>query len=309
MYKFVFLLTSITIYFVFAKGTLAGTTIYNSAKIHYNNGNNKVSVAVSNSDSFVVDRVVDVKLNSQDVKPVEVSTLEKNRVLTFILTNLGNSDDNITLNLEHNSSSDFRADNIRIFQDSNNNKIFDSEDKEINRVFVKADESSSIFVVGDIPENNSTAPKAKDIEILTATTSFLESKNADIKDSIDTVYRDKSSKDSSSWTIRDYWLASKKSSTILSSDGRLHTGSIIEYKIDTYIDGNNQNQEIKDIVISDTLSDKVEYVANSLKLDNKKLSDKKDSDEGSYNSSNIVVNVGTIMGSAHKILTFRVKVK
>ena len=294
---------------IFAKGTLAGTKISNIAKVSFNNGDSSVSISSSNEDSFVVDRVVDVKLNSQDVKPVEVSTLEKNRVLTFILTNLGNSDDNITLNLEHNSSSDFIADNIRIFQDSNNNKIFDSEDKEIDRVLIKADESSSIFIVGDIPDNNLTSANAKDIETLLATSSHIESKDKDIKDSIDTVYRNKSSKDSSSWIIRDYWLASKKSATIISSDGKLHTGSIIEYKIDTYIDGNNKNREIKDIVINDILTTKVEYIANSLKLDNKSLSDKNDTDEGIYSSSNIIVNIGSIMGSSHKIVTFKVTVK
>jgi len=318
LFKIIILSIYLTL-FLFSKGTTAGYQVKNSATVSFASGGvsqgsissggvSQGSIS-SNEDSFVVDRVVDIKVNWQDLKPVEVSAGDKNRVLTFNIANLGNSEDNIKLNTEHNSTSDFEAENLKIYIDSNNNNIFDDEDKEITSIKLKNDESQNVFVVADIPDNNSTAPDAKDIEMLIATSSYSETDNSDSKDSIDTVFRTNPDSDNGEWIVRDYWPVAKKSSTILSSDKKLHTGSIIEYKIDVYIDGDSKDRSIDNVVIKDMLEDSVEYVANSLELDGVKLTDESDGDAGAYNSGNITVDVGTIMGSTHKILSFQVKVK
>jgi len=308
LYKAIIVSIYFTLY-LFSKGTLAGYQVKNSATVSFSSGGVSQNIISSNEDSFVVDRVVDIKVNWQDLKPVEVSAGDKSRVLTFNIANLGNSEDIISLNTEHNITSDFEVENLKIYIDSNNNNILDDEDKEITSITLKNDENQNVFLVADIPDNNSTIPDALDIETLIATSSYSENNDSDYKDNIDTVFRVNPDSDSGEWIIRNYWPVAKKSATILSSDQKLHTGSIIEYKIDVYIDGDSKDRSIDNIVINDTLEDSLEYVANSLELDGVKLTDESDSDAGAYNSGNIIVNVGTIMGSTHKILSFKVKVK
>jgi hypothetical protein len=104
---------------IIAKGTIAGTTISNIASIvyTYNNITKRVN---SNEESFLIDRIIDIKIDSQDLKSVEVNPLDKARVLTFEVSNLGNSEENIIINNNSDVNSDFFALNKKVFIDSNN---------------------------------------------------------------------------------------------------------------------------------------------------------------------------------------------
>ena len=151
-----------------AKGTKAGYLINNSAKIEYNLNGILLKIN-SNIDSFIVDRVIDINIAWQDSSAIKVSAGDKTRVLTFLLANEGNSEDNITLNTLHDNNSTFKAQNVKLFLDSNSNGIFDKgSDLEISNLKIREDENITLFIVSDIPSDNVT-PGSESKEELIAT--------------------------------------------------------------------------------------------------------------------------------------------
>ncbi len=293
--------------YLFSKGTIAGAKIENQATISIDINGIKSQIK-SNIDTFVVDKLIDIKLTSQDSTPIEVGAGEENRVLTFSITNLGNSKEKFNIFFESNSSSDFQVQDPRIFLDSNNNHIFDEKDKLISNILLENDKSATLFLVANIPDNNNTLPNKISINSLIAKSDLKATSQKDSKDKIDIVIRNNIAKDSGKFIIRDYWLSSKKSAIIKSVDGALHTGSIINYKIEIFIDGNNTNKEIKNIILQDFIPNGTTYIANSLKCNGKDLTDKEDSDIGSFINGAIKVRVGTIKGEQKSYVEFSVQV-
>ena len=99
--------------------------------IYFSSYNNITKRVNSNEESFLIDRIIDIKIDSQDLKSVEVNPLDKARVLTFEVSNLGNSEENIIINNNSDVNSDFFALNKKVFIDSNNNALFDLNDTEV----------------------------------------------------------------------------------------------------------------------------------------------------------------------------------
>jgi uncharacterized repeat protein (TIGR01451 family) len=295
-----------------AKGTPAGTLITNQAQIDYVVGNTAGQVA-SNEDRFVIDRVADVLLSWQDNAPVEVSAGDNGRILTFRLSNLGNSDDNISLAYEHNASSDFLPQNVQVFIDSDGNGEFDpaTDTLVVGGVVLAADANVTLFVVGDIPDDNTTDPNDLSYEILKAETNATATAGPDDPAHIDTVVRTQKDQESGIWVVRDYWLATRKTATIHSDDNATHTGTRITYTVECYIDGNATGHTIDGVTVRDTIPAGTRYVGGSLRLAGAALTDAADSDAGEYdaNATQVEVRMGTLIGTTHTKMQFDVRVK
>jgi uncharacterized repeat protein (TIGR01451 family) len=294
--------------YIYAKGTTAGDTITNIATVDYSLANNRVTLQ-SNSDSFVVDRVVDIKLSWQDNSNVVVASGERDRVLTFIVSNLGNDKDSVSLEHISSGTNSFnpKPTNVRIYIDSNGDGVFNSSDKELSELSLNADENATLFIVSDIKEGNYTA-NSKDDEGIKATSKSVATSSKDRENSVDTVIRNKSAQDYGTYVIRDYYLQSTKSATVDSKDNKTHTGSIITYKITLKIGGDNSNKEISKIKLKDAIPSGTTYIDGSLKLNGVSLSDKKDSDAGYFENNEVVVDIGKIKDNQTKEVLFKVKV-
>jgi len=147
-----FLLVNVTS--IFGKGVLAGTEISNFATLQYEMDGVSYTTD-SNTITDKVDQVIDVSVVWQDAAPVDVSIGEKNRVLTFKVTNTGNGKDTFDLTLESNSTCPFGIENPRIFMDTNSNGIFDiSTDQIVSSITLEADNFSTIFLVADMPTSS-----------------------------------------------------------------------------------------------------------------------------------------------------------
>ena len=208
-----------------AKGVRAGSIITNIANIRYSINSQSYQIQ-SNIDSFVVDRVIDIKSSWQDSKAVEVSPNETNRVLTFLVSNLGNSDENISLNKFQESNSTFNLSNIRLYIDTNNNGIFDKNDTLTSSIALKPDVSKELFIVSDIGDVNGTYSFAS----ITAKVKDAKDSGADRKDIVDVVIRKAQTKSTGAYKLRDYHLVVNKSANILSADNRVHTGKLNHLK-------------------------------------------------------------------------------
>jgi len=308
LYKYIFLISIIFATLLSAKGTKAGSLVDNKAKIEYDLNGILLNVN-SNTDSFVVDRIVDISTTWQDSSAIKVSAGDKARVLTFLLTNEGNSEDNITLSTLHENNSTFKAQNIKLFEDSNGNGIFDKgSDLEISNLNLNEDANKTIFIVADIPNDN-VEPGNESKEELIATSNATASTGDDDKNRIDTVIRTKKDSATGVYSIWEYWLESKKSATIHSEDNTTHTGSKITYKIELSIGGNSSNKKLLNINFADAIPSGTKYLPNSLKLNAHTLTDANDSDQGFFDNNSIKVHINKIENSEKKSIEFDVIVQ
>ncbi len=292
-----------------AKGTLAGTDITNTAQIAYSVGGIDNNIT-GNADTFVVDRIVHVTTDWQDNAPVEVSAGDTDRVLSFVVANLGNGEDNITMGYEHNASSDFLPQNARLFEDTDGNGRYDpGVDAAVTQLNLAADTNVTLFVVGDIPDDNTTLPGARSRDGIRAESNATATPGADRQDQVDTVVIQKSDTAEGIWQVYDYWLATQKSALIHSEDNATHTGTRITYTIDTWIDGNATGRHIEAVVVTDKVPAGTRYLPGSLRLDATILTDKADGDIGEANATVVTVRVGTLSGMTHKKVSFDVEVK
>jgi uncharacterized repeat protein (TIGR01451 family) len=294
-----------------AKGTPVGTSITNVAEIAFAVGGVDGNLT-SSRDEFVVDRIVDIHIDCQDSAPVEVAAGDTNRVLTFCVSNLGNGGEHITLLHEHNASSDFLPTDVRIFLDDGDGIYVPGVDTNVTDLTaLGADTNVTVFLVGDIPDDNTTAPGKQSFEAIRATSDANATTGPDRQHAVDIVVRKKEDVDRGVWVVRDYWLATDKNATVHSEDNATHTGTRITYTIEAYIDGNTTGHTIGGVTVRDTVPAGTRYVSGSLRLDDAVLTDAIDADAGAYdaNATRIEVHMGTLSGATHKKVHFDVEVK
>ncbi len=295
---------------IHAKGTESGTVVQNSAQIIYRVGGMEHNLT-TNTDSFLVDQVIDLEISWQDTAAVEVSAGEGNRVLTFLLSNLGNGEDQFTLTYEHNSTDSFSPapTHPTLYADSNGNGIFDlAEDSQVSDINLTVDANITLFVVSDIPDVNYTSGDLSHDGILAVSQSSA-TPGADDQHAVDVVVRSDSDRDQGAYVIRDYWLASHKSAVVYSDDNQTHTGTRITYTIDLFIGGNAAGRSIDHVVVSDTIPHGTVYLPSSLQLNDISLTDSLDADAGHYDGTKIIVDVGQLSDTIHQVVRFDVQVQ
>ncbi len=161
-----------------ASGVTAGQTITNTVQVNYQVGG-VAQNAISASDSFTVDRKVNVTVTEVGGTTISVSPGQVSAVTTFSVTNLSNAvlDFALTANQQtggagaHSNTDNFDVTNVRIYVDTNNNGSFDAGDTQVTYLDeLGADASKTVFVVSDIPLNRVTG----DVAALTLTATGRE---------------------------------------------------------------------------------------------------------------------------------------
>ncbi len=142
-----------------ASGVTAGQTITNTVQVNYQVGG-VAQTAISASDTFTVDRKVNVTVTLVDSSTISVSPGQTSAVTTFSVTNLSNAvlDFALTATQQtggagaHSNTDNFDVSNVRIYVDTNNNGTFDAGDTQVTYLDeLGADASKTVFVVSDIP--------------------------------------------------------------------------------------------------------------------------------------------------------------
>lgn len=141
-----------------AAGTLSGTAIDNHATINYRVGGLDQTPVDSDTASFVVDSKIDLAVSTSDGSAVLVTPGSSNQVLTFRVTNEGNTTRDFSLTAPNSAtpafaepSEDFDANNIRIFVDANGNGVYNAGVDIATYIDeLQPDSSRTVFVVSDI---------------------------------------------------------------------------------------------------------------------------------------------------------------
>jgi uncharacterized repeat protein (TIGR01451 family) len=146
-----------------AAGTASGTTITNTVTLNYQVGG-VAQNAVSASDSFTVDRKVNLTVAEDGNATTSVSPGQSAAVTTFIVTNTSNAPLDLGLavtqlsggSATHGGTDNFDATNVRIYRDDGDN-VYDAGDTLVTYLDeIAADAITRVHVVVDIPLGRST---------------------------------------------------------------------------------------------------------------------------------------------------------
>lgn len=143
----------------YATGTLAGTSVDNTASVSYSVGAVAQPVVNSNTSSFVVDRRVNLSVQESGTADTVVSPGTTAQVLTFTVTNSSNSAMDFSLVASndsnaaaHGGTDNFDASNVKVFVDVDNNGSYDSAiDTQTFLDEIAPDTTRTVFIVADIP--------------------------------------------------------------------------------------------------------------------------------------------------------------
>ncbi len=148
-----------------ATQTQAGTTITNTVTVNYQVGG-VAQTAQTASDTFTVDRKINVTVAEVGNATVQVSPGQTNAVLTYSVTNLSNATLDFALTAvqqaggagAHSNTDNFDSTNTRIFVDTNGNGTYDAgTDQQVTYLDELAGETSkTVFVLSDIPLGRAT---------------------------------------------------------------------------------------------------------------------------------------------------------
>ena len=258
----------------FAEGTTVGTTITITATIDYRGGGVAQNAEVA-SDSFAVDRKVNLVITRVSDPTTQVSPGQADAVIAFEITNLSNDTIDLVLAASQSGSDDFDAANVTIYRDDGNG-VFDVNDTATTLLDeVAEDETLRVFIVADIPLAQTNAQVADVILSATAHSggsagsqgAILTTTAGADTDNVETVLADGAGADDSandgvfsaagSYTVFAATLDVTKTSRVISdpvngtTNPKAIPGALIEYCV-TVANGPS-SATATDVVVTDIL--------------------------------------------------------
>ncbi|PCD02199.1 hypothetical protein COC42_12110 [Sphingomonas spermidinifaciens] len=165
-----------------AQQTAAGTTITNNVQVNYQVGG-VAQTQVTASDTFTVDRKVNLVVTEVGSTATSVSPGQLAAVTTFQVTNSSNAVLDFALAATQQAggtgafggTDNFDASNLRIYVDANGNGTWDATDTLVTYLDeLAADTSRTVFVLADMPLGRATG----DIAAITLTATAREGAGA-----------------------------------------------------------------------------------------------------------------------------------
>jgi len=273
----------------FAAGTTAGSTITNNVTVNFQVGG-VGQTAVTASDTFTVDRKVNLTTAELGSSTTSVSPGQLAAVTSFTVTNSSNAPLDFSLaasqqvggTAAHGGTDSFDTTNVKMYADTNNDGVYTpGTDLQITYLDqVAADATVKVFVVSDVPLGLATGAVA-DVR-LTATAyeataagslGAIVTQTGTATAGVDTVFADtiaggNTARDGISFASDDYTisaasLTATKVSRIISdpfngtTNPKLIPGAVVEYCI-TVANGSG-SASATSVAISDTLPTTTTY--------------------------------------------------
>lgn len=245
-----------------AAGTASGTTVTNTVSLDYKVGGVDQD-QIQASDSFTVDRKVNLTVAELGSSTTTVSPGELAAVTAFTVTNTSNAPLDLALaasqlsggTAAHGGTDNFDVSNVRIYWDSDGNGAFDAgTDTQVSYLDqVAADDSETVFVVSDVPLGGDTDDVAGvRLTASAAEASAAGSQGAAVTETsgantsgVDTVFadtnadgnvaRDGAHFDEDDYTILAAALTATKTSRVISdpfngtTNPKMIPGAVVEY--------------------------------------------------------------------------------
>jgi uncharacterized repeat protein (TIGR01451 family) len=328
----------------FAEGTAAGTTITNNVSLSYKVGGVDQN-AVTASNSFTVDRKVNLTVAEVGNTTTSVSPGQLSAVTAFDVTNSSNAPLDFALaasqlsggTAKHGGTDNFSVSDVKIYRDTNNNGSFDAG-TDLEATFVDqvtADETRRVFVVANVPLGRSTgdvagvrltatAAEANAAGSLGATVTQTTGANTS---GVDTVFADGGTSggntqydgihfDEDDYTILAASLIATKSSRVISdpvngsTNPKMIPGAVVEYCI--AVANAAGSATASNVNVSDTLPAETAYQsAFGIKLNGTVTGSVCNTDGtsgGSYANGVVAGTLADVAAGVTRTLVFRVTV-
>ncbi len=301
----------------FARGTLAGTSIENTAVATFDGPGGSVEVP-SNQVTVLVDELIDPVVEGNDPGDVVALPGSTGAVQSFTLTNNGNGSEAFVLTAVHtNGGDEFDPTANSIVIDSNGNGVYD---EGVDTVYVPGtndpvlapDESVVVFVLSDIPSAVADGDRGQVTLVADSATgtgapgtSFAGAGegggNAVLGSSGGT------DEDDAFFVVTSATIALLKSATIADPFGGTEAvpGSIITYTLTANASGTGS---VSGVVITDAIPAGTVYEPASMTLTGAALTDASGDDAGTFSGTGISVDLGTVTGGTSQTVTFQVKI-
>jgi uncharacterized repeat protein (TIGR01451 family) len=328
-----------------AEGTAAGTTITNQVSLSYKVGGVD-QTAVTASNSFTVDRKVNLTVAEVGDTTTSVSPGQQSAVTTFDVTNASNAPLDFALAVSqlsggtatHGGTDNFNGTEIKIFRDTNGNGSFDAgTDLEASYLDqVAADQTQRVFVVLNIPLGRSTGDVAGvRLTATAAEATAAGSQGATVTQTtgantagVDTVFADAGTIggntaydgihfDEDDYTILAASLTATKTSRVISdpvngtTNPKMIPGAVVEYCI--AVANGSGSATASNVNVTDTLPGETDYLAAfGVKLNGTVTGATCNADgagSGSYASGVVSGTLADLLAGEARTLVFRVTVK
>ncbi|MGI8738315.1 MAG: hypothetical protein ACR2KU_01285 [Gammaproteobacteria bacterium] len=314
---------------LFAAGTPAGTSIVNSATVDFELEGEPGTA--SSTDQFSVAEIIDVAVIWQDAADLETASPHTNRVLTFLVSNIGNGAEAFSLQVNNRAldTDDFDPDTARIFLDSNGNGLFDGAATDPgyspggNDPLLDANGANEItvFVMNNVPgEQAKGAIGGSQLLALSTTTGaagsapgtgFLGLGDGGIEAVAGATSADGDAVGRYLIALTASPVTLTKSAAVIANDRGCDTppctpppGATIRYTIEADVTA----VPVAALVITDPVPANVTYVANSIRLDTAPQTDARDNDPGRFAADTVNVNLGEVTDAATYASTFDVTI-
>jgi hypothetical protein len=272
-----------------AAGTTAGSTITNNVSVAYQVGGVS-QTAVTASDTFTVDRKINLTTAEIGNLTTSVSPGQTSAVTSFTVTNSSNAPLDFALSASqqvggtavHGGTDSFDTTNVKIYVDTNNDNVFSVGDTQVTYLDqVAADATIKVFVVSDVPLGlatgavadvrlTATASEATAAGSLGATVTQTSGANTAGVDTVfaDTIAGGNTARDGISFANDDYTVSAAavtatKVSRIVSdpfngsTNPKLIPGAVVEYCI--AVSNGAGSADATSVAISDTLPTATTY--------------------------------------------------
>lgn len=303
----------------FAAGTPAGTDITNVATASYETPGGSTIDVDSNPVVIKVDELLDVVVDNTDPGDVATQPGDTGEVLTFQVTNSGNGNEAFTLDADVAvTGDDFDPTLVQIVLDTNDNGVYDPGVDDVyvagtNDPALDPDESITVFVIVDTPTGPTDGDRAEvSLSAVAVTgsgapgTSFNGQGDGGGDAVVGTTGADDD--DSGFLAIQAAILDLIKSATVLDPFGGSTAvpGSVITYQIVANVTGTGS---LTNLVVSDPVPADTAYVPASIVFEGTGQTDATDTDEGSFDGTQISVDMGTVTSGESRTITFQVTIQ
>lgn len=325
-----------------AAGTLSGTSIDNTATITYEVGGIGQNPVDSNTASFLVDNKIDLTVAAVDVAAVGVIPGSVDQVLTFSVTNEGNTVQDYSLAAQAATGAifgvndNFDATNVRVFVDADGDSLFTGADTETYIDELAPDAGVVAFIVANIPLAQVDGDGALyDLIAQTAEGGSAASQGTDIltddvaepdyADTVQTVFADDAGTADnandgrhsarSAYEVVTADLNIVKTSAVVrdpindTTNPKAIPGATLRYTVTVT---NNGAADADNVSLVDQIPANTTYATETITLDSGPITDQGGDDEGDYNVTNpnsVTVVVPTLaMGGGSAVVTFDVTI-
>jgi uncharacterized repeat protein (TIGR01451 family) len=301
-----------------ATGTVAGTTISNTATATYTDPTgNPVSIP-SNTVNLRVDEVLNVTVATAESGDVAALPGSTNQVVRYTVTNTGNGSEAFRLNPITAIGGDaFDPAATSIVLDTNGNGVYDAGVDTVysagsNDPVLAPDTSIRVFILSTVPGSATDGQRGQiDLTATAATgsgpagTTFAGQGTGGgdaVVGTTTAVGRDKNF-----FVISAATVALAKSASVLDPFGGTKSvpGSIITYTLVATVSGSGT---IANLAVGDPIPAATTYQPASITAEGTAVSDATDGDAGEFAGGRVAVRFGSVAGGQTRTVTFKVKI-